>query len=252
MDYQESFKEKQFITKGHTNVSYLLNGIFVQEKVYTGFNHKIDYKILANFDFVPKLLNENKEKTEWEFIKGTEPELTNENIVKIAKLLYIVHNSKLNFPPSNHAARVKHYRKVLKEKNVNIKALNDFYRNINKTLSNMNKNVPCHNDLWTFNLVLQDQTEKIFICDWEYATMGDSNFELAYFIESANLNKEQEKLFLDSYGEYDELFLLRHKMLVNYLVILWAYAQETVPFSTKIYEERLYKYDKELSQLRGF
>lgn len=32
--------------------------------------------------------------------------------------------------------------------------------------------------------------EKIFICDWEYVIMGDLNFELVYFIESVNLNKE--------------------------------------------------------------
>ncbi len=77
----------------------------------------------------------------------------------------------------------------------------------------MRTDIPCHNDLWTSNLVLQDETEKLYICDWEYATMGDPLFELAYFIESANLSKEQEKVFLDAYGEYDELFLIRHKML---------------------------------------
>ncbi len=77
----------------------------------------------------------------------------------------------------------------------------------------MRTDIPCHNDLWTSNLVLQDETEKLYICDWEYATMGDPLFELAYFIESANLSNEQEKVFLDAYGEYDELFLIRHKML---------------------------------------
>ncbi|UOE63356.1 phosphotransferase [Mycoplasmopsis bovis] len=252
MDYQGSFKEKQFINKGHTNISYLLNGNFVQEKIYTGFNHKIDYKILSIFDFVPKLINDDETKVEWEFIKGDEPKLSDENLIKIAKYLYTIHHSKLKFPPSNHAARVKKYRKILSEKNVNIKALNDFYRNVNKTLSNMRTDIPCHNDLWTSNLVLQDETEKLYICDWEYATMGDPLFELAYFIESANLSKEQEKVFLDAYGEYDELFLIRHKMLVNYLVILWVYSQDEKPFSTEMYEKRLYKYDKELSQLRGF
>lgn len=54
----------------------------------------------------------------------------------------------------NYAVRVKYYCKVLKEKNVNIKVLNDFYCNINKILSNMNKNVLCYNDLWIFNFVL--------------------------------------------------------------------------------------------------
>ncbi|SYV90622.1 Uncharacterised protein, partial [Metamycoplasma alkalescens] len=52
--------------------------------------------------------------------------------------------------------------------------------------------------------------------------MGDVHFDLAYFIESSNLNAEQEKIFLDAYGDdFEQKYLLVHKILVNALIVLW-------------------------------
>lgn len=242
--------EKNIITTGFTNLSYLQDNKFVQEKFYTGFNHKIDYKLLKKFDFVPKLLFNSKDKSEWEYIKGHKPEPTNENLILIAQHLTELHNSDLILPPTNHAARVKFYRKQLKEKNINIQALNDFYKAINLTLSRMDKNKPLHNDLWLTNMI-EDENHNIFFCDWEYATYGDIHFDLAYFIESSQLNNEQEKIFLNAYKNYDPYILLRHKILVNYLVILWAHSQKELPFDTSFYEKRLYILDKKLQDLKN-
>jgi protein licA homolog len=51
--------------------------------------------------------------------------------------------------------------------------------------------------------------------------MGDVHFDLAYFIESSDLNKEQEEIFLTSYGnDYEEKYLLAHKIIVNALIVL--------------------------------
>lgn len=241
---------KQIIKTGFTNISYIENGYFVQEKKLTGFNHKINYSLLKQFDFVPKLIKETKDVNTWEFIEGHEPSASKENLIQIVKDLKILHNSKLPFPPSNHAARVKGYRAILKERNINIPALNDFYRSVNQTLSKMDKTKPLHNDMWLRNLV-QTKEGKIYFCDWEYATLGDVNFELAYFIESAQLNKEQEKWVLDEYEDYDPVYLIRHKILVNYLVVLWAHSQTTLPFDTTYYEKRMYELNKELIELRG-
>nr|WP_318033838.1 hypothetical protein [Mycoplasmopsis bovis] len=49
---------------------------------------------MSIFDFVPKLINNDEMKVEWEFIKGDEPKLSNENLIKIAKYLYTIHHSK--------------------------------------------------------------------------------------------------------------------------------------------------------------
>ncbi|MBY7705534.1 hypothetical protein JIY74_36220 [Vibrio harveyi] len=48
------------IKNGHTNTSFRDGDKFVQQKHFTGFNHKINYKILEKFDFVPKLISESQ------------------------------------------------------------------------------------------------------------------------------------------------------------------------------------------------
>lgn len=234
-------EEIKYIEAGFTNVSYIQNHTFVQEKKYTGFNHKIDYSVLSIFDFVPKLISNNEHKIKWQEIEGEKPGLSKENLIQIAKNIKQIHNSNVKFPPSNHAARVKKYRQILKEKNIEIKALNDFYRTINKVLANMDKTTPLHNDLWTSNMIKEKTTGKIFFVDWEYATLGDKNFELAYFIESQNLNDEQVQIFLQAYDSYiDNKVLTLHRILVNSLVVAWANSQDVLPFETTMYEKRMY------------
>jgi hypothetical protein len=50
------------IENGHTNISYKDGNVFLQEKIYNNFNHKINYEILEDFDFVPKLISQNEEE----------------------------------------------------------------------------------------------------------------------------------------------------------------------------------------------
>ncbi|WP_027120600.1 phosphotransferase [Mycoplasmopsis lipofaciens] len=239
---------KEMIKIGMTNVSYKEDGEFVQEQIYTGFNHKIDYELLKNFSFVPKLISNKDDILKWEYVNGKQPEMNDENILKVARHLKVLHNSNLPFPSSNHAARVKKYRSILKEKNINIEVLNEFYRSINLTLSKMDKTTPLHNDLWPWNMI-ENQNGKIFFIDWEYATLGDKHFDLAYFIESSQMTNEQQKLFLNEYGEYNAIYLLKHRILVNYLVILWVNAQEKIHFSYKPFSDKIYQLNKELEEL---
>ncbi|MGV2393574.1 UNVERIFIED_CONTAM: hypothetical protein O8I53_11845 [Campylobacter lari] len=55
--------EKVIINKGYTNKNFREGDNFLQEKVYTGFNHKIDYSILSAFEFVPKLIDNNEKQS---------------------------------------------------------------------------------------------------------------------------------------------------------------------------------------------
>jgi protein licA homolog len=51
--------------------------------------------------------------------------------------------------------------------------------------------------------------------------MGDVHFDLAYFIESSNLTKDQEKVFFEAYGDdYEPKYLLIHRIIVNALIVL--------------------------------
>lgn len=236
------------ILKGFTNQSFKDGQNFVQEKKYNNFNHKINYKQLTLFDFVPKLIDETSQYIKWSWIEGQEPEINTTNLKKIASQLKIIHNSKLSFPPSNHSARVKYYIKEINSKNIKIPTINKYYKLICKILKNMDKTTPLHNDLWMMNMVAS--RDKIFFIDWEYATKGDRHFDLAYFIESSRLNKEQESIFLEEYDDYVPKYLLFHKIFVNYLVILWNNAQKTKHFEDTIFIEKIEILAKEIENFK--
>ncbi|MGL6125159.1 MAG: phosphotransferase [Metamycoplasmataceae bacterium] len=232
---------KTKIEEGHTNLSYKDGNIFVQEKKYDKFNHKIDYKILNEFDFIPKLISQNETENKWEFIDGKIPEINDKSLVQIARNIKKVHNSNLKFPPFNLAARIKEYRKILYEKKITIPIIHDYYKRINYIIKNQDKSTPIHSDIWDQNLI-EDCNGKIFIIDWEYAHMGDKNFELAYIIESLRLNERQESLFLDEYEDFNYQFINNHKELVNYLIILWNNAQPLKIFDDKEFIDKLIKF----------
>ncbi|UUD36884.1 thiamine kinase [Mycoplasmopsis californica] len=234
----------QKITQGLTNYSYVENNTFVQEKHKNQFNHNIDYAILSVLNFVPKLILNTPEKTKWELIEGEEPKLTKDNIEKISDCLKTLHNSNLAFPKFNIKDRIREYLKILAQKGIKIPKIDAYYKRINKILTNMKKDTPCHNDLWTQNMVLKN--DKLYIVDWEYATMGDKHFDLAYFIESSHLTDEQETILLDRYDDYIYEYILQQKILVNYLVVLWVNAQPKKYFDDAPYIKNLDKYHQEI------
>ncbi|WP_322935439.1 phosphotransferase [Mycoplasmopsis felis] len=214
---------------GFTNESYKDNNTFIQYKKTNKFNHKLDYGILSELYFVPKLIENSETLSKWEFIESQELKFNEDELFQIADNFKKLHDSNLVFPKTNHSARVKEYRKILKEKNINIPVLNQYYKRINLILSKSQNNRPLHNDLYTAN-ILKDKNNKIYFIDWEYASMGDKHFDLAYFITGSFLTEEQENIFLNRYETYWEEYLIQQKILVYYLIILWINAQEVKPF----------------------
>ena len=77
---------------------------------------------------------------------------------------------------------------------------------------------PCHNDLLNENF-LDDGT--IRILDWEYASMGDTAFDLANFSVHHGFSDEQDRLLLEAYMTASplteewgiEMRFVRHKLL---------------------------------------
>ncbi|WP_036452418.1 phosphotransferase [Mycoplasma buteonis] len=221
---------KTKIEQGHTNISYQDGKYFYQEKIKNNFNHKLNYEILQNFDFVPKLIKNDDSEVIWELIKTKKLEFTPNVLKQIANNFKKLHDSELKFPKRNIAARVKEYRKVLQEKNIKIDVLDEYYKRINLILKNSENNRPLHNDLYLGN-ILVDENDKVFFIDWEYSSMGDKHFDLAYFICGSFLTEEQEEIFLNEYDSYWEEYLVQQKILVYYLTILWLHAQKVMPFS---------------------
>nr|AAD09235.1 LicA homolog [Metamycoplasma arthritidis] len=235
--------------QGFTNITYFDNEkkLFIKHKNYDSFNHKIDYFVLNNLPFAPEIIGSTKDELVTSWIEGKlilATKITDKQLQEIAHDLITLHDSKLLFPKENQIARrFKVYRGKIKELNRKIPILDPHYKIINKFLAEIDNSAPVHNDLWLANMI---QTKnKIYITDWEYASMGDVHFDLAYFIESSNLDQRQEQLFLEAYGDdFEPKYLLAHKVIVNALIALWINARPEKPFDDSLYLNRVNKYVK--------
>ncbi|PYF43722.1 phosphotransferase [Metamycoplasma alkalescens] len=230
--------------QGFTNKTYYdkEKNQFIKIKNYDSFNHKTPNVIFNALEFAPKTIYEDHEKIISEWIEGKTlfgTKISNDQLKEIGKKLITLHNSKLDFYKENQLARrFKVYREKISKLGRKIPILDKHYKKLNLFLKNIDNSAPVHNDLWLFNMI--ENKKGIFITDWEYATMGDVHFDLAYFIESSNLNAEQEKIFLDAYGDdFEQKYLLVHKILVNALIVLWINKHETKPFDDQVYLQRV-------------
>ena len=236
---------KKEIKIGFTNKKYHDGNKFILIKNKDGFNHKINYGLLAEFDFVPNLIEETKEKLVWEYIDGEMiKKPNNEDLKKLAKIIRTLHKSELVFPKNNMRKRMQKYLNIIHDKTKNSPEIEDNYRDAVKLLSKMGKLNPCHNDLWGENII-KDKNGKIWIVDWEYATMGDKHFDIAYFMEAYYLDENQCKIFLNAYNSYDNYWayipewLSKYKKFVNYITLCWALSQDQTPFSLDKIKNRL-------------
>ncbi|KDE41545.1 licA [Metamycoplasma hyosynoviae] len=235
--------------QGFTNKTYKdkQKNEFIKIKTYDGFNHKIDYTLLNIFPFCPKVKQNTSEKLVTDWINGntlSSQNITNEQLTKIGKILITLHNSKQKFPKENQLARrFKTYYKKISELGKKVDVVNKYYNKLNLFVKNIDLSAPCHNDLWLFNMI--ENQNGIYLTDWEYASMGDVHFDLAYFIESSNLTPEQEKVFFKAYGDdYEEKYLLVHKIIVNALFVLWNNSHIKNIFDDTPYNKRIEKYMK--------
>lgn len=228
---------EKIINKGHTNkLKYIEDKKFIIEKTYNGFNHKIRYEELSSIPFAPKLIENTKEKVVFECIDGESMiNFNNADLEEIGKNLRTLHKSDLKLPNFNIRRRVQDYLKILKDKMIKVDQIDRNYDEMFKLMARMKHINPCHNDLWPQN-IMKDKNQKIYFVDWEYATMGDKHFDLVYFIESARLSQEQEKIFLNAYNSQDdyrayiEEWMPQYKKFVNWFIVLWAHTLDEMPF----------------------
>ena len=83
--------------------------------------------------------------------------------------------------------------------------------------------VPCHNDFWSANFVWIEETRKIMLLDFEYASMNDECYDLGiwsavnYFTEAMEL-----ELIRYYYGRHDEQKFAKLKLYKILQDIKWA------------------------------
>lgn len=160
---------------------------------------------------------------------------THDDLKQMGKILRTLHKSNAKFPKWNIRKRVQEYVTAYNAKGVKVPEIENHYRKMSKLISRMNNINPVHNDVWNQNII-KDKNGKLWLVDWEYATMGDKHFDLAFYIASQNMNKEEEKIFLDEYNSYDDYnayipeWMDNYKKFTAWLTIVWAYAQPKMPF----------------------
>ncbi len=228
------------ITRGFTNLKKYKDGNkMIIYKTYNGFNHAVKYEDLSSFSFVPKLLENSEEKIVSTFIEGEELSTpSTEDLKKLGQIMREIHTSDLKLPKNNLKQRAHAYLKTIHEKGIHIDVLEDNYKSMIKLIYKMQKVNPLHNDIWMSNII-KDEDSKIWLIDWEYATMGDKHFDLAYYIEAQKLDEGQQKMLLDAYDAVDgkpshnKELLEKYKRFVIWLTICWAHAQDELPFPTQ-------------------
>lgn len=233
------------INIGYTNKSFKKDNFFYQEKVKNKFNHRSKYDNIQDFDFVPKLYENKKNFSVWEWIDGRS--LDNPTFDELKELVVIlkkIHTSNIKLAKSNIKKRISYYRKIMKQKLIRIEVIEKLRQKIDQITKMMDKSKPIHGDLYRTNIIKRNGDQKLFVVDWEYSHMGDIHYELAYIIEAYEFDQEKETFFLEQYQDYDSKILNDHKILVNYITVLWLYSQDTMPFSPNKLISRLVKQEQ--------
>ena len=101
---------------------------------------------------------------------------------------------------------------------------------IERSLADVQKSAPCHNDLLAANFL--DDGEKIRIIDWEYAAMGDPFFDLGNFSVNQDLNGDQVELLLRAYfgevGTSDRAHLNLMMLASDLREAFWGFLQSKI------------------------
>ena len=146
---------------------------------------------------------------------------TRGKIVELGKILGSLHRLHLPDFKIRFVDQIRHYEKELRN-DANRRLLKQGIDLFESLTANDDDWVLCHNDLIAANLV---QGERLFILDWEYASLNHPYFDLATVLENHALTESQSELFLDAYsGEHqsiDSVKLDEWRQLTHYVTLFW-------------------------------
>ncbi|MCR8613322.1 MAG: phosphotransferase [Mycoplasma sp.] len=216
---------------GLTNESFIITfddkKMFLQFKKFNGFNHKIDYQILNEFEHVPKLIESKENYNLWEFIDASKDDISKEDkIIRACTILKKLHKSKLKFPEIDIKEIIDNYIELANKLNENVmpKEINNMYSEAIDRYKKLSKDTPIHYDPWLLNFIFTN--EKDYLIDFEFACMGDRYWDIAYIMEGSQLNDKEKEFVLKQFGKLDYKKLDDAIFLVNYITLVWLYKHE--------------------------
>jgi len=176
---------------------------------------------------------------------------TRAKIVELGKILRSIHHLRLPDFKTRFVDQIRHYEKELK---------NDADRSLLKRgielfeslTANENDWVVCHNDLIAANLV---QGERLFILDWEYASLNHPYFDLAIVLENHVMTDSQSKQFLDAYSgkrqSIDLVQLDQWRQLTHYISLFWLMVIKKYATISEKEKATMVNLENRLSEVQG-
>ena len=141
--------------------------------------------------------------------------------------LGVLHQSKTGFsPPVNLELLLKRYFDLLGQDQQ--LALEADYQSAGEKIESLSPRdatpVPSHNDL-VFENILRDDSNRIWLIDWEYASMASPYWDLATLCNSANLDELESALLLQIYEQscarLDIGVLMDYRFILGLLTTCW-------------------------------
>ena len=197
---------------------------------YLGLDRSAEFHLLSCFQsygFSPEPLYSDPREgiLIYRFIEGkalTPTELgTKAKLVELGKVIRSMHHLQLPDFKTRFVDQIRHYEKELKN-DADMSLLKRGIELFESLTKNEDDWVVCHNDLIAANLV---QGERLFILDWEYASLNHPYFDLATVLENHAMTDSQSKQFLDAYSgkrqSIDLVQLDQWRQLTHYISLFW-------------------------------
>jgi thiamine kinase-like enzyme len=110
----------------------------------------------------------------------------------------------------------------------------------------------CHNDLLNANFLLDEQDDRLYVLDWEYAGMGDPFFDLANFSAHHEFSDEQDRHLLQAYfgdvSRQNNAHLKLMRIISDHREAMWGLVQ--IGISSLDFDFRDYA-DKHFTRMTG-
>ena len=214
-------------------------------------------KFMEGSTFTPKILFAAPENgvLVWQYIPGETLDETFNKPREITSLMgtLLADLHQLNAPASQpvFSSFINRYRELLSAE-MNHSMIQKGFSLFDSIAHNQLPMVLSHNDINPGNLLIG---EKLFIMDWEYASLNHPYFDLASSIENLALNKQQIKEFIQSYEtngvavDYEALALWREFSL--YLSFFWLMIIEKYATISEKEKAWMVNLENRLSQAKG-
>jgi len=185
---------------------------------------------IKDIGVAPKLFYMDQYVQIREFLIGRHPvrgEQDESVVTSIAETIRLVHQQKIpdSYPISVRNELNYYYTRVsdslLKESIENMhEVILDLLTSTDGQLTSKYTLTICHNDLLPENILITPSGVRIL--DWEYAGLGNPLFDVAVFLEGAQMDDKKLNIFLDTYGCQGSIDVIRNYQLVyKYLELLW-------------------------------